>query len=435
MRHSGDALLHHHLRFRGIVLGILAVLLFSACTGDRPELRLIEPRLEVDRRIANDFAALMEDKSAVSVTIVPSASNQESSIEALLSDRADIAFISNNLPYTSGITAVMPLYTNILHILQKRSAITESDFDLFTTGSVFAGPPGSPSRIMFEKYATERHIDSSEIHFVESFAGHCPDVIAVFLPVIRDLNSRLARCGDSDLYSLYSMGSPDEIGHGFEIDAATLLNPSLRAFIIPAGIYPGIADEPVVTLAVDKLLVARRDVSETVVYDLISEVIRLKPALAANNPAFFHTLGSRFSSSDSTFVLHPGAQSYIERDEPSVYERYSGIAEVAVTLFFALLSGTYAAARIYNMRRKNRIDRFYSAAIKFRRSVTETTTTEERRESVSRVRALQTEAFTLLVDEKLAADESFRIFITLSNDIIEELKDASAPDWPANNPP
>jgi hypothetical protein len=34
---------------------------------------------------------------------------------------------------------------------------------------------------------------------------------------------------------------------------------------------------------------------------------------------------------------------------------------------------------------------------------------------------MQDKAFELLVDEKLAADESFRIFVTLSNDVLQEL--------------
>jgi hypothetical protein len=418
--------------FRGIAFGLVAAFMFSACSNDRPELRLIEPRLLVDQNIAIDFAELMEDRSSVSVIMVASASSQETSINALLSDRADIALISNNQPYTSSITTVMPLYANILHILRKHPATDAHEDELFTTGSVFAGPPGSPSRNMLEKYAEQRHIERGEIRFVEIFDDDCPDIIAIFAPIIRDLNSRLASCGDTGLYRLYSLGSPDEIGSGSTIDAATMLNPSLRAFILPAGIYPGISDEPVVTLAVDKLLVARRDVPAPVIYDLISEIIRLRPALAANHPSIFHSLGDDFNSSDSTFVLHPGAQSYIERDEPNVYERYSGVAEVMVTIFFALLSGSYAAVRIYNLRRKNRIDRFYSAAIKLRQSVSDATPVTQRRETISRVRTLQTEAFQLLVDEKLAADESFRIFITLSNDIIDELKEASAPDWVAS---
>jgi hypothetical protein len=418
------------IRSSAIIL-ISAALVLPACTNDRPELRLIEPRLPVDRNIATEFAALMEDKSSISVTMVPSAGNLETSTDALLSDRADIALISNNQPYTSGITTVMPMYANILHILQKQPALAPSQDELFTSGSVFAGPPGSPSRNMLEDYAAQQQIDGSEIGFVESFDGECPDVIAIFVPIIRDLASRLEQCGEAGRYSLISLGLPGEIGSGSEIDSVTMLNPSLRAFVIPAGIYPGASDEAVVTLAVDKMLVAQRDVPDPVIYDLISEIIRLRPALAANHPTLFSSIGRDFDSSDSTFVLHPGAQNYIERDEPNVYERYSGVAEVLVTIFFALLSGSYAAIRIYNLRRKNRIDRFYSAAIALRKAVTNATPATERRETISLVRALQTEAFDMLVDEKLAADESFRIFITLSNDIIDELKQASAPDWVA----
>ena len=43
-------------------------------------------------------------------------------------------------------------------------------------------------------------------------------------------------------------------------------------------------------------------------------------------------------------------------------------------------------------------------------------------QAITRVKGLQDEAFDLLVDEKLAADESFRIFVTLTNDVIRQLE-------------
>jgi hypothetical protein len=43
------------------------------------------------------------------------------------------------------------------------------------------------------------------------------------------------------------------------------------------------------------------------------------------------------------------------------------------------------------------------------------------------IRSLQNQAFDLLVDEKLAADESFRIFVTLSNDVLRQLGDTDEP--------
>ena len=136
----------------------------------------------------------------------------------------------------------------------------------------------------------------------------------------------------------------------------------------------------------------------------------------------FQRLREEFDASGSTFVLHPGAQAFTQRDAPTFYERYSGVAEVLVTLVIGLISGTYAVIQIYNRRRKNRIDRFYTDVMAIRDSVDERSPASERAAAVERVRALQNEAFGMLIDEKLAADESFRIFVTLSNDIITQLK-------------
>ncbi len=184
-------------------------------------------------------------------------------------------------------------------------------------------------------------------------------------------------------------------------------------------------------MAVDKILVTRSDLAQSVVYDLINELLRLRPALAAKRPGLFPPLTEDFDASRSGFILHSGTQAYLQRDEPSVYERYSGIAEVVVTLLVAFVSATFAGVRILQRRRKNRIDRFYTRAIALGRSVNETSPAEEQQEVIRQVRELQNSAFDQLVDEKLAADESFRIFITLSDDILRRLgasADHSAPD-------
>ena len=156
-------------------------------------------------------------------------------------------------------------------------------------------------------------------------------------------------------------------------------------------------------------------------YELISELSRLRPALAAQRPGLFRELSGDFDSSRSTFVLHPGAQSYLERSEPTVYERYSGVAEVAVTVLIALISAAFAAMRLYKMQRKNRIDRYYSEVIDIRHKAEQSTDDAERSGLTERLKKLQDQAFSELVNEKLAANESFRIFITLSNDVLRQL--------------
>jgi hypothetical protein len=124
--------------------------------------------------------------------------------------------------------------------------------------------------------------------------------------------------------------------------------------------------------------------------------------------------------------VHPGTQAYLQRSAPTIYERYSGVAELAVTLIVAIGSALIAATRIFRMRRKNRIDTFYSQTIALQRSVDDSSGADEIARVVQEVRALQNAAFDLLVDEKLAADESFRIFITLSNDALRQLGETNS---------
>jgi len=87
----------------------------------------------------------------------------------------------------------------------------------------------------------------------------------------------------------------------------------------------------------------------------------------------------------------------------------------------AVFSASFAGVRIFRMRRKNRIDRFYAAAIDIRNASNESDSEEKRNQAIAQIRQLQDDAFDKLVNEKLAADESFRIFITLCNDILQQL--------------
>lgn len=409
-------------------LALLLTLSFALAACGRPsaDLRLVTPRLPIDKEIAEQFAALLDEESSVDVELVPSPDINMTAIEAVEAGYADIALASNNDAYRPGIATVLPLYANVLHIVYK----TEFDIrdgeevtatrSLLGASSVYAGPPGSPSRVMVEHVAPQQGYDAGEVNFTDD-AQACADVYVVFAPIMEDLPQRFGEsdCGE---YRFMSLADVDDIGRGSVVDSAELLNPSVRPFIIPMETYGrDLTPDPVVTLAVDKLLVARDDVPEHVIYDLTSELLRLKAALSAVRPALFAHLTDDFDLSGSTFVIHRGARAFLERDAPSVYERYSGIAEVAVTLMIGLLSGSFAMVRIYKIRRKNRIDTFYSEAMSIRDGVQANPDMDARRSAVERLRQLQNRAFEMLVDEKLAADESFRIFITLSNDIIAEL--------------
>jgi TRAP-type uncharacterized transport system substrate-binding protein len=400
------------------ILLLVVLLALLGCERAPTELRLITPKLPINQEIAKDFVELLDQNSAVRVTLVPAPEDDRTVLEALAAGDGDIAIITDIMPFRPDIAAVMPLYPTILHVAYRKGRSAGTTEELVTGATVYAGPPGSSSRFLFERITKRAGLTGDDFTYVDS-SDQEPDVVVVFAPISPE---RLRNIPD---YELYSMGRPEDIGTGSAVDAATLLNPQFKAFVIPTGTYGELTPGPVLTLAVNQILVARRDLDRATVYDLANELVRLRPALSALRPGLFQDISDDFDPSSSTFIIHPGAQDYTQRNAPSVYERYSGIAEVSVTVLIALFSAIFAGLRIFRMRRKNRIDTFYSEIIAIKNSTDQTTTAEERQKKSSEVRAIQDRAFEMLVDEKLAADESFRIFITLSNDVVQQL-DAKA---------
>ena len=404
------------------LLLIAVVLLLGGCTEQSNTFRLLDPAQKIDREMAAQLVAVFEQNSPHRIEIVPLPAGYDTALDALEAGVADLAFASNVQPYREGITTVMPLYPTVLHIVYRKDRPADSAEILLRGATVNAGPPGSASRRLLAGILDGLELREDDVTFAESSA-ELPDVSVLYLPVSPEsIEGALQEAGVADEYRFLSLGAVEDIGTGSLVDRAVLVNPRLSPFVIPVGTYGDIPREPVLTLAVDKLLVATPGMEAAVVYDLIGEIRRLQPALAATHPLSFRDLTREFDASGSTFVLHPGAQAFTHRDEPTFYERYSGVAEVLVTLVIGIISGGYAVIQIYNRRRKNRIDGFYRDVMAIRDSISERSSAAERAAAVERVRALQNEAFEMLMREKLAADESFRIFVTLSNDIVAQLK-------------
>lgn len=399
---------------RLLLISILT-LAVAACDSGSRELVLVRPQGEIDQEIVENMVELFGDDSAVGLVLTGDAMTGGDALLELAEGRADIALVSNDQPFRDDITTVMPLYATVLHIVYPNDRDPESFIDLMRNALIFAGQPGSASRRVFERFTTAVDLGDEGYRF-ETDSEAEVNLAVVFAPIAPD---RLAEFPD---VKLWSIGIPEDIGQGGMVDSIVLLNPHFRPFIIPVGTYGDAATDPVVTIAVEKLIIARSDLDSSVVYDLINELLRMRPALATIHPGLFQDISGDFDVSRSRFVIHPGTQDYLQRAEPKFIERYSGVAEVLVTLLVASISAAFAGIQIFNRRRKDRIDRFYKAAIDIRNATVASTDIDARREAVRQLRQLQDDAFAKLVDEKLAADESFRIFITLTNDILDRLE-------------
>ena len=389
-----------------LILLIVVSVNLCSCEPGRQELRLVAPFAQIDRAIAEDLSDLLDTGYSTRLSMTGSPLSGEAALDAVGSGTADVALVTNDQAFRSDIATVMPLYSTVLHIAYRQDRDASTGSALLLGAKVYAGPEGSASRAIFERILERIGLNVGAFEYVSDITDH-PDVVIIFAPISPEL---FADYPDFRLFNLESA-----------VDAAVLLNPHFRPFTIPAGTYGVTTPEAIVTIAVDKILITRNDLDSSVIYDLINDILRLRPALAAKRPGLFQQLSEDFDASRSRFILHSGTQAYLQRSAPTAYERYSGVAEVGVTLIVALGSAMIAGIRIFRMRRTNRIDRFYAAMIDIRRSIKDSNDPAEHRHAIAKVRELQNEAFDLLVDEKLAADESFRIFITLSNDVLRQL--------------
>ena len=389
-----------------LILLIVVSVNLCSCEPGRQEFRLVAPFAQIDRAIAEDLSDLLDTGYSTRLSMTGSPLSGEAALDAVGSGTADVALVTNDQAFRSDIATVMPLYSTVLHIAYRKDRDASTGSALLLGAKVYAGPEGSASRAIFARILERIGLNVGAFEYVSDITDH-PDVVIIFAPISPEL---FADYPDFRLFNLESA-----------VDAAVLLNPHFRPFTIPAGTYGVTTPEAIVTIAVDKILITRNDLDSSVIYDLINDILRLRPALAAKRPGLFQQLSEDFDASRSRFILHSGTQAYLQRSAPTAYERYSGVAEVGVTLIVALGSAMIAGIRIFRMRRKNRIDRFYAAMIDIRRSIKDSNDPAEHRHAIAKVRELQNEAFDLLVDEKLAADESFRIFITLSNDVLRQL--------------
>ena len=397
---------------------VLVLLILAGCERPAGELRLITPAQELDRIIAEQIASLIAEDSGVRVRLVPLPDGQETALDALAAGFGDLAIAPNNERYRDSVNTIIPLYPSILHIAARGDSPPQSMRALLEDTNIFAGAIGSPSRSLVEEIASAVGIPSGDIRFANAEDPNL-DVIVVYAPLDR---RRISADSRLEGFRLLSLAEPETLGTGSPVDALQLLNPRMRPFIIPHDFYGKLTPDTVVTLAVDNLLVARSDLARETVFDVFAEVLRIRPALFGERPELFSALPEDLLRSNYAFMMHPGAVAFLQQDEPTFIERYSGVAEVLVTLMLGLVSGTFAVVKIYRIRRKNRIDQFYVDVIAIRDSVAASATDDECAAAIDSIRRLQNRAFDLLVDESLAADESFRIFVELTNNSIDDIK-------------
>jgi TRAP transporter TAXI family solute receptor len=319
----------------------------------------------------------------------------------------------------SKIRTVMPLYPEILFVIYSDSIHAKDIKELVTGRRIGVGPFNSGTHRFFEAYLKHCGVDSNAYTFVHTtWADNVvsKDVdISVNVggynasAVVEMLNTRKCRIFSLGDYRLFGKGSPVE---GFCMNYTTA-----RPFVIPMQTYTFGPDEPVLTLAVDAVLLCRKDVDAEDVYQIVDDLMKNSKILVDKNP-LLSSINPKFDLGTLNFPLHEGTIRYLERDEPSFIEKHIDIIAFVSSILVAAFGIVMAFFRKMKAAKKDRIDVYYEKVLEIENKMNSVTTQSEINSILEALHLLKQDAFKALVDEKLLANESFNIFLGLTDTII-----------------
>ena len=390
---------------------LLIALLTTACAIPGSSLRM----MITDYRQFEPEAlqAVIEERSSVrfEVAQVP---DGRLPLDALIADETDLALIENNVAFKPGIRAVLPVFESVLHIAGRDAFYNEDPARGLEGANFFIANRSSAGHTFVKLVMGREGFSPDQYRISTAYEPGVTDFIVYFGPINPGNTSWIYKG-----FSLVSLDDKLNPQRKFYEEGIGYNAPGMKPTTIPALTYelPG-NEEAIATVAVDTLLVARKDVPESTIYQLTKTFIEQKPRLMAIAPHLFAGINESFDPLDLNFPLHRGARSYLERDDPSFIERYAETINMLVYVSFLLISAFLAFARWREHKKKDRVDVFYKRVFEVRDGMSNASQAEK----LALLNDIEREAFESLIKEKLSANESFRIFTDLLARTREEIR-------------
>lgn len=362
------------------------------------------------------LSAIIEEQSWVRLTETEVAPGRYP-LEALQSDEADLALVENSAAFTPGIRAVLPVFESVLHLAVRNdidpAEMRKSDRVI----SFYVANRSAAGHTLVNLIAKRQGISSNRYTITDSFVEGETDLIVYFGPINPEDTGWM-----EPGFILMSLDNELNPTHKFYQAGISYNDPRLKPKTIPALTYalPG-NEEALLSVAVDTLLVTRKEVPEPAIYELTRVFLEQKPRLVALDPHLFSGINASFDPLDLNFPLHKGSRAYLERDDPGFIERYAETISMVVYVIIVVISAFLAFSRWRDQQKKDQIDVFYEKVLAIRDGAADYPVPPGPR--LAALDALEREAFDSLIKEKLAANESFRIFTDLLATTRAEIRD------------
>jgi hypothetical protein len=315
-----------------------------------------------------------------------------------------------------GVVTIAPLYPSVLHVLHNLKNEPSDFIELIRGSKIYAGPLGGAADRLLIQLATDFNVGLDEFEILDNPWTINPDVYFIFGGLLT--NESIEQL---DGYRLFSFSDENDVPDGSVADAIVLKHHHLKRFLLPKGTYYSLSDKAVTTLSIRTVMIAHEEFPTDVAFDIATNLFNNAQEYSLDYPLVMRELDIRFNPVDLMLPLHEGSRQFLNRDQPSFIEKNVDIIALVFTLIVAFGSGMFTLYRRHLQEKKDRVDTFYSKLLAVRSEAK--TATDHLELKVFRVQAVdvQQEVLQLLIDERVTADASLVAFISLSNQIIDEL--------------
>jgi hypothetical protein len=215
-----------------------------------------------------------------------------------------------------------------------------------------------------------------------------------------------------------SLDDPTLFQRGSFMEALQITYPKAYPFILPKGAFQGLVKEPILTVAIRDLLICHKDLEFEIAYDIVKTTIERKNTISQEDFEFGQ-ISASYEMKNLSFPLHDATISYINRDQPTIFERYAELFGVVFSIVVVLIGAVSSIKRRYSQISKDRIDVYYEKVLEIRKEAS--VNPSSRNQVIDKLYKLREESYEALILEKVKADESFTILQSLINETMIEL--------------
>ncbi|MEQ9288535.1 MAG: TAXI family TRAP transporter solute-binding subunit [Cyclobacteriaceae bacterium] len=397
-----------------LAVALLVFTLFGSCSETKKKFSIIYSPDEPIGEIVKTMKEVIERELGHEVELIIGEGSL-ANLDSLTKGRADFTIVENYVPFRTGVKSLFPFYPQVFHIFYRSDSEVKTFDELVYGKKVYIGPEGSSSYRFMMDIFNFFQVDMTKFEVTPNVWEN--DVFCGFTDIVKAEDLALF-----EGYRLYSFDEVANYGKGSIAEGISLKYPGAQPFIIPVETYGSLTEKPVLTFESDAVLIAREDLSDEIVYDITKLIFRDKPEFTRISPLISIDLTENFDRKKLNFPLAEGSRVYLDRDEPTLLERYAELAGVAFSILIALTSGLVSFSKWRSQAKKDRVDVFYKELMDIKNELPKIATLKEAALQVNKIKQAQNKAFEMLMDEKLTADESFRIYMELSKETINDVK-------------